>query len=224
MDDELRFGIGASQEKDQHVSQKDSMSQRLKPEKEAVQMTGKAQSGSRVLECASRRWYKSRQLEGRRTKVKEKNHKSVLQIVTQRKNKKPMSPAKRARREKVEKNSTAALVQRGRPRVKGEQEEEMVTEAQECPAMDIATTPAPDTDGNLEASFNSDKEEVMQDLIGASATGQGEDSSKTETVPEGNTKRTVPFNPFIPSKRLRLVVSHGSIDLDVASTSSEDSN
>ncbi|XP_029440616.1 histone-lysine N-methyltransferase KMT5C isoform X2 [Rhinatrema bivittatum] len=41
--------------------------------------------------------------------------------------------------------------------------------------------------------------------------------------PEGETKRTVAFNPFTPCKRLRLVVSHGSIDLDTASTSSEES-
>ncbi|XP_043390664.1 histone-lysine N-methyltransferase KMT5C isoform X3 [Chelonia mydas] len=31
-------------------------------------------------------------------------------------------------------------------------------------------------------------------------------------------KRTVTFHPFTPPKRLRLVVSHGSIDLDVASS------
>ncbi|XP_074927370.1 histone-lysine N-methyltransferase KMT5C [Chelonoidis abingdonii] len=31
-------------------------------------------------------------------------------------------------------------------------------------------------------------------------------------------KRTVTFHPFAPPKRLRLVVSHGSIDLDVASS------
>ncbi|KAJ1131509.1 hypothetical protein NDU88_009845 [Pleurodeles waltl] len=39
-----------------------------------------------------------------------------------------------------------------------------------------------------------------------------------------DTKRTVAFSPFTPSKRLRLVVSHGSIDLDIASTSSEESS
>ncbi|XP_030053707.1 histone-lysine N-methyltransferase KMT5C [Microcaecilia unicolor] len=41
--------------------------------------------------------------------------------------------------------------------------------------------------------------------------------------PEDKTKRMVAFNPFTPCKRLRLVVSHGSIDLDTASTSSEES-
>ncbi|XP_069494377.1 histone-lysine N-methyltransferase KMT5C [Ambystoma mexicanum] len=41
---------------------------------------------------------------------------------------------------------------------------------------------------------------------------------------EEDTKRTVAFNPFTPSKHLRLVVSHGSIDLDIASTSSEESS
>lgn len=35
-------------------------------------------------------------------------------------------------------------------------------------------------------------------------------------------KRMVSFPPFMPSKRLRLVVSHGSIDLEVASSSCED--
>nr|XP_033817402.1 histone-lysine N-methyltransferase KMT5C isoform X2 [Geotrypetes seraphini] len=41
--------------------------------------------------------------------------------------------------------------------------------------------------------------------------------------PEDRTKRTVAFNPFTPCKRLRLVVSHGSIDLDTVSTTSEES-
>lgn len=52
-----------------------------------------------------------------------------------------------------------------------------------------------------------------------------EDTSLEEESPtiDMDTKRTVAFSPFTPSKRLRLVVSHGSIDLDIASTSSEDS-
>ncbi|KAM7134593.1 LOW QUALITY PROTEIN: histone-lysine N-methyltransferase KMT5C [Macrochelys suwanniensis] len=37
-------------------------------------------------------------------------------------------------------------------------------------------------------------------------------------LPEQEPKRTVTFHPFTPPKRLRLVVSHGSIDLDVASS------
>ncbi|KAM4703070.1 histone-lysine N-methyltransferase KMT5C [Rhinophrynus dorsalis] len=37
-------------------------------------------------------------------------------------------------------------------------------------------------------------------------------------------KKNMAFNPFTPSKRLRLVVSHGSIALDMASTSSEETN
>ncbi|XP_075696048.1 histone-lysine N-methyltransferase KMT5C [Rhinoderma darwinii] len=37
-------------------------------------------------------------------------------------------------------------------------------------------------------------------------------------------KKKVSFNPFTPSKRLRLVVTNGSIDLDIASTSSDESN
>ncbi|XP_078511176.1 histone-lysine N-methyltransferase KMT5C [Lissotriton helveticus] len=53
-----------------------------------------------------------------------------------------------------------------------------------------------------------------------------EDTSLEEESPtiDVDTKRTVAFSPFTPSKRLRLVVSHGSIDLDIASTSSEDSS
>ncbi|XP_053307483.1 histone-lysine N-methyltransferase KMT5C [Spea bombifrons] len=39
-----------------------------------------------------------------------------------------------------------------------------------------------------------------------------------------NKKKNVTFSPFTPSKRLRLVVNHGSIDLDVASTSSEEAS
>ncbi|OCT73163.1 hypothetical protein XELAEV_18036142mg [Xenopus laevis] len=46
-------------------------------------------------------------------------------------------------------------------------------------------------------------------------------ASKQST--EGATKN-VAFNPFTPSKRLRLVVSHGSIALDMASTSSEETS
>ncbi|KAM3923302.1 histone-lysine N-methyltransferase KMT5C isoform 1-T1 [Leptodactylus fuscus] len=37
-------------------------------------------------------------------------------------------------------------------------------------------------------------------------------------------KKNVTFSPFTPSKRLRLVVTNGSIDLDIASTSSDESN
>ncbi|XP_040288227.1 histone-lysine N-methyltransferase KMT5C [Bufo bufo] len=37
-------------------------------------------------------------------------------------------------------------------------------------------------------------------------------------------KKNVAFNPFKPSKRLRLVVTNGSINLDIASTSSDESN
>ncbi|XP_068099062.1 histone-lysine N-methyltransferase KMT5C-like isoform X2 [Hyperolius riggenbachi] len=40
----------------------------------------------------------------------------------------------------------------------------------------------------------------------------------------GTKKKSVTFNPFTPSKRLRLVVTNGSIDLDVASSASEESN
>ncbi|XP_063798875.1 histone-lysine N-methyltransferase KMT5C isoform X2 [Pseudophryne corroboree] len=37
-------------------------------------------------------------------------------------------------------------------------------------------------------------------------------------------KTNMTFNPFTPSKRLRLVVTNGSINLDIASTSSDESN
>uniref|UniRef100_A0A8C5MRV2 [histone H4]-N-methyl-L-lysine20 N-methyltransferase KMT5B n=1 Tax=Leptobrachium leishanense TaxID=445787 RepID=A0A8C5MRV2_9ANUR len=37
-------------------------------------------------------------------------------------------------------------------------------------------------------------------------------------------RKSVTFSPFTPSKRLRLVVNNGSIDLDIASTSSEEPN
>ncbi|XP_018083729.1 histone-lysine N-methyltransferase KMT5C-like isoform X2 [Xenopus laevis] len=46
-------------------------------------------------------------------------------------------------------------------------------------------------------------------------------ASKPSTV---GAKKNVAFNPFTPSKRLRLVVSLGSIALDMASTSSEETN
>ncbi|XP_019348195.1 histone-lysine N-methyltransferase KMT5C isoform X1 [Alligator mississippiensis] len=50
--------------------------------------------------------------------------------------------------------------------------------------------------------------------------------SRTEpeeaSAPSGDPKRTVTFQPFPPAKRLRLVVSHGSIDLDLASAASEE--
>lgn len=37
-------------------------------------------------------------------------------------------------------------------------------------------------------------------------------------------KKKVTFSPFTPSKRLRLVVTNGSIDLDIASSASDESN
>ncbi|KAE8593966.1 hypothetical protein XENTR_v10019390 [Xenopus tropicalis] len=46
-------------------------------------------------------------------------------------------------------------------------------------------------------------------------------SPASKQLAEG-AKKKVAFNPFTPSKRLRLVVSHGSIALDIASTSSEE--
>ncbi|XP_073512439.1 histone-lysine N-methyltransferase KMT5C [Phyllobates terribilis] len=49
-------------------------------------------------------------------------------------------------------------------------------------------------------------------------------SQESEFLTAEGKKRKVAFNPFTPSKRLRLVVTNGSIDLDVASTSSDESN
>ncbi|KAG8568037.1 hypothetical protein GDO81_013868 [Engystomops pustulosus] len=48
-------------------------------------------------------------------------------------------------------------------------------------------------------------------------------SQESELSGEGK-KKCVTFNPFTPSKRLRLVLTNGSIDLDVASLSSDESN
>ncbi|KAM4016778.1 histone-lysine N-methyltransferase KMT5C [Anomaloglossus baeobatrachus] len=49
-------------------------------------------------------------------------------------------------------------------------------------------------------------------------------SPESEFLTAEGKKKKVAFNPFTPSKRLRLVVTNGSIDLDVASTSSDESN
>ncbi|XP_069804140.1 histone-lysine N-methyltransferase KMT5C [Dendropsophus ebraccatus] len=49
-------------------------------------------------------------------------------------------------------------------------------------------------------------------------------SQESELLSGEGKKKNVAFNPFTPSKRLRLVVTNGSIDLDVASTSSDESN
>ncbi|XP_056398268.1 histone-lysine N-methyltransferase KMT5C isoform X2 [Hyla sarda] len=49
-------------------------------------------------------------------------------------------------------------------------------------------------------------------------------SQETELLSGKGKKKKVSFNPFTPSKRLRLVVTNGSIDLDIASTSSDEFN
>ncbi|XP_077115654.1 histone-lysine N-methyltransferase KMT5C-like [Ranitomeya variabilis] len=49
-------------------------------------------------------------------------------------------------------------------------------------------------------------------------------SQESEFLTAEGKKRKVAFNPFTPSKRFRLVVANGSIDLDIASTSSDESN
>ncbi|XP_073427210.1 histone-lysine N-methyltransferase KMT5C isoform X2 [Dendrobates tinctorius] len=49
-------------------------------------------------------------------------------------------------------------------------------------------------------------------------------SQESEFLTAEGKKRKVAFNPFTPSKRLRLVVTNGSIDLDIASTSSDEPN
>ncbi|XP_040181647.1 histone-lysine N-methyltransferase KMT5C-like isoform X2 [Rana temporaria] len=49
-------------------------------------------------------------------------------------------------------------------------------------------------------------------------------SSQSELLANGNKRKNVTFSPFTPSKRLRLVVNNGSIDLDIASSASDESN
>lgn len=49
-------------------------------------------------------------------------------------------------------------------------------------------------------------------------------SSQSELLANGSKKKNVTFSPFTPSKRLRLVVNNGSIDLDIASSASDESN
>ncbi|KAG9481606.1 hypothetical protein GDO78_010704 [Eleutherodactylus coqui] len=49
-------------------------------------------------------------------------------------------------------------------------------------------------------------------------------SQESDLLTGEGKKKNVAFNPFTPSKRFRLVVTNGSIDLDIASTSSDDSN
>ncbi|MEE6483012.1 hypothetical protein FKM82_013406 [Ascaphus truei] len=61
-------------------------------------------------------------------------------------------------------------------------------------------------------------EESLSDLT------QEDCKQESKCLTEDDKKKPVAFNPFTPSKRLRLVVTHGSIDLDVASTSSAESN
>ncbi|CAH2319204.1 histone-lysine N-methyltransferase KMT5C [Pelobates cultripes] len=51
---------------------------------------------------------------------------------------------------------------------------------------------------------------------------QESNTQQAKLPTEDEQKKNVSFSPFTPSKRLRLVVNHGSIDLDVASTSSEE--
>ncbi|KAM4650599.1 histone-lysine N-methyltransferase KMT5C isoform 1-T2 [Discoglossus pictus] len=51
-----------------------------------------------------------------------------------------------------------------------------------------------------------------------------ESAQESNLLSEEEKKRNVAFNPFTPAKRLRLVVTHGSINLDIASTSSEESS
>ncbi|XP_072281717.1 histone-lysine N-methyltransferase KMT5C-like isoform X2 [Pyxicephalus adspersus] len=47
---------------------------------------------------------------------------------------------------------------------------------------------------------------------------------QSEFLTNNGKKKNVTFSPFTPSKRLRLVVSNGSIDLDIASSASDESN
>ncbi|XP_053546674.1 histone-lysine N-methyltransferase KMT5C isoform X2 [Bombina bombina] len=47
-------------------------------------------------------------------------------------------------------------------------------------------------------------------------------STQESKMKEDDQKRKLAFNRFTPSKRLRLVVTHGSINIDLASTSSEE--
>lgn len=60
---------------------------------------------------------------------------------------------------------------------------------------------------------------VSEGAVNTLYTSQG-----SEILPVEGKKKNVAFNPFTPSKRLRLVVTNGSIDLDIASTSSDESN
>ncbi|KAM8928010.1 histone-lysine N-methyltransferase KMT5C [Pelodytes ibericus] len=61
-------------------------------------------------------------------------------------------------------------------------------------------------------------EKSISDLIQESGT------QTSGLLTETRKKKNVTFSPFTPSKRLRLVVNHGSIDLDIASTSSEEAS
>lgn len=47
---------------------------------------------------------------------------------------------------------------------------------------------------------------------------------QSELLTNSSKKKNVTFSPFTPSKRLRLVVTNGSIDLDIASSASDESN
>ncbi|XP_018421839.1 PREDICTED: histone-lysine N-methyltransferase KMT5C-like [Nanorana parkeri] len=49
-------------------------------------------------------------------------------------------------------------------------------------------------------------------------------SPQSELLTNSSKKKNVTFSPFTPSKRLRLVVTNGSIDLDIASSASDESN
>ncbi|XP_043915522.1 histone-lysine N-methyltransferase KMT5C [Protopterus annectens] len=73
--------------------------------------------------------------------------------------------------------------------------------------------------GELLSNEHLEQDHDISDVSGCEGTGLEEQTMNSD----GGMKRAVAFSPFTPSKRLRLVVSHGSIDLDVASASSEDS-
>lgn len=60
--------------------------------------------------------------------------------------------------------------------------------------------------------------------VGEGAVNTLYTSQESEILTAEGKKKNLAFNPFKPSKRLRLVVTNGSIDLDIASTSSDESN
>ncbi|KAG8434095.1 hypothetical protein GDO86_012461 [Hymenochirus boettgeri] len=67
------------------------------------------------------------------------------------------------------------------------------------------------------------KGELCPRVVAKNSFGKlGQPQASTHLV--DNAKQNVAFSSFTPSKRLRLVVTHGSIALDIASTSSEETS